>query len=84
MSREDSAIQTDPSGANGTSRVEDLEACGPPRPTTPAHIIQDDQEALISPTVWQKALRRKRRCVTGNADCRLPNWTHSRRAACGA
>ena len=46
MSREDSASQTDHSGANGAPRIEDLEAFGPPRPTTPAHIIQDDQEAI--------------------------------------
>ncbi len=46
MNREDSAIQTDPSGANRASQIEHLEASGPPRPTTPAHIIQDDQEAI--------------------------------------
>ncbi len=46
MSREDRAIQTDPSGASRASRIKDLEAFGPPRPTTPAHIIQDDQEAI--------------------------------------
>ena len=43
MSKEDGA---DPSGANRASQIEDLEAFGPPRPTTPAHIIQDDQEAI--------------------------------------
>ena len=46
MSREDSAIQTDRPEANGSSQIENLEAFGPPRPTTPAHIIQDDQEAI--------------------------------------
>ena len=46
MSREDSESLTAPSEANGASRVEDLEAFGPPRLTTPAHIIQDDQEAI--------------------------------------
>ena len=46
MSREDRARLTDPSEANGASRIEDLEAFGPPRPTTPAHIIQDDREAI--------------------------------------
>ena len=46
MSREDSARLTDPSETNGASRIEDLEAFGPPRPTTLAHIIQDDREAI--------------------------------------
>ena len=46
MSREDSESLTAPSEANGASRIEDLEAFGPPRLTTPAHIIQDDQEAI--------------------------------------
>ena len=46
MSREDRARLTDPSETNGASRIEDLEAFGPPRPTTPAHIIQDDREAI--------------------------------------
>ncbi len=46
MSREDRAIQTDHSETNGASRIKDLEAFGPPRPTAPAHIIQDDQEAI--------------------------------------
>ena len=46
MSGEDRTIQTDLSETNGASQIEDLEAFGPPRPTTPAHIIQDDQEAI--------------------------------------
>ena len=46
MSREDRAKQTDHSETNGASRLADLEAFGPPRPTTPAHIIQNDREAL--------------------------------------
>ena len=46
MSREGSARQTDHSETNGASRIEDLEAFGPPRPTTLAHIIQDDREAI--------------------------------------
>ena len=46
MSGEDKAIQTDHSETNGASRIEDLEALGPPRPATPAHIIQDDREAI--------------------------------------
>ncbi len=46
MRREDEARQTDAPGKSGVSRTEDLEAYGPPRPTSPAHIIQDDQEAI--------------------------------------
>ena len=46
MSRKDGVIQTDHSETNGSSRIEDLEAFGPPRSTTSAHIIQDDQEAI--------------------------------------
>ena len=46
MSTENIGAQTDHPGANGASRTENLEASGPPRPTTPAHIIQDDQEAI--------------------------------------
>ncbi len=46
MSMENTGAQTDHPGANGAPRIEDLEASGPPRPTTPAHIIQDDQEAI--------------------------------------
>ena len=46
MSMENTGTQTDHPGANGAPRIKDLEASGPPRPTTPAHIIQDDQEAI--------------------------------------
>ena len=46
MSMENTGTQTDHPGANGAPRIKDLEASGPPRPTTPAHIIQDAQEAI--------------------------------------
>ena len=46
MSTENIGAQTDHPVANGASRTENLEASGPPRPTIPAHIIQDDQEAI--------------------------------------
>ena len=46
MSMENTGTQTDHPGANGAPRIKDLEASGPPRPTTPAHIIQDDREAI--------------------------------------
>ncbi len=46
MSTENIGAQTDHPVANGASRTENLEASGPPRPTIPAHIIQNDQEAI--------------------------------------